>query len=248
MSNLNLNFIEKDTAWTTNEDRMLFNWVNAGVITDTQMARNLKRSLTSVRWRIKVLKSENDQRTVSELSADEIATMRSNCRSMCQYYLFHTVQGDMDAARKQFLVSKNFFNAFFREPSQADLEYIRGFKDAYDHFLNLFHIHQKPRLVNSKTMAFCGSGNTQTTKQPLQKSPAPKKGVDLQIQEQKIAVPAIEIPGLLKESDYMPVAKDLVHAYNDSMARFHNLEEEYHSVLDVLKRLHQSIENLKKED
>ena len=94
MSNLNLNFIEKDTAWTTNEDRMLFNWVNAGVITDTQMARNLKRSLTSVRWRIKVLKSENDQRTMSELSADEIATMRSNCRSMCQYYLFHTVQGD----------------------------------------------------------------------------------------------------------------------------------------------------------
>ena len=248
MSNLNLNFIEKDTAWTTKEDRMLLNWVNAGVITDSQMARNLKRSLTSVRWRIKVLKSENDQRTVSELSADEIATMRSNCRSMCQYYLFHTVQGDVDAARKQFLVSKNFFNAFFREPSQADLEYIRGFKDAYDHFLNLFHIHQKPRLVNSKTMVFHSLKNTQAAKQPLQqKSPVPKKEVELQIQEQKISVPTIEIPGLLKESDYMPVAKDLVHAYNDSMARFHNLEEEYHSVLDVLERLHQSIENLKKE-
>ena|GEM_PF-5252426 len=234
----------KETPWSSTEDGRLHSYmidIANKSISIEKVAELLNRDATDVRWRIKVLKVDDDKRNKADMSAKEIETFHAHCRQICQYYMFHIKDSGLHEARKRFFIPTPFFQDFFFAPDEEDLKYIRGFQKAYDHFCEVFGISKRPVLEETKEVSDPSESDTDTTMavQNDMEQKDENEVVTIELSKQRYSV--------LNAVDYMDVAAPLVSMYNSHIRQYEDLVQKYEAAKEMIAKLHSSLKELKKE-
>lgn len=230
-----------DDIWTISEDLMLGEMIGANY-DFSEIMKEFQKPATSVRWRIKIIKSDIESRSREEMSAKEEEMFLNRIKEMCKYYMYHPRTESLGEARKKFFVPKSFFNSFFHHTTCEDRQFIKTFQNAFDHFVDVFEIRQQNTMNHRAAKA---TPEELKTVVDIEEKPADINDFLDEITDNNEISKVNTIS--VDPNCFDPIARPLVDEYNRLMNRCSEIITETEEAKIWLNRVHQSLQNLKGE-